>query len=243
MNTTVSTLLIVGVLINLVKASDMILRPHQQKRLQESFERLTLWLEDTKPLNWYKSLTTSKGKYILLALSLPAFMFLAVPRLGIGFGVVSAVFYYAFLRLIFRSGLSITNWLLGTRGFASFINRFFLFTAIEAIAFVLFIMTFRLTNHLFERGEDAHWLMILALIVLILLLLLLLINILSGAIWLMGWIVVTATATFLLLEILLKVLRGVAWRIVEHNRGVFAAITFIATILLGIAELYLRLQK
>jgi hypothetical protein len=47
-------LLVVGVFINLVKGADLILRPHQQKWLQEQFESLALWLDYTRPLRFYK---------------------------------------------------------------------------------------------------------------------------------------------------------------------------------------------
>lgn len=48
-------LLAVGVFINVVKAAELALRPHQQRWLQDKSESLTLWLEYVGPLRWYRA--------------------------------------------------------------------------------------------------------------------------------------------------------------------------------------------
>ena len=45
MQLTVEILLIVGILVNLIKGADLILRPHQQKLVQDRIETLALWLD------------------------------------------------------------------------------------------------------------------------------------------------------------------------------------------------------
>lgn len=53
MTRTLELLLIVGILLNLVKGADLLLRPYQQKWLQEKWDSMTLRLHYTKPLDWY----------------------------------------------------------------------------------------------------------------------------------------------------------------------------------------------
>jgi len=46
-------LLAVGILINLIKGAELLLRPHQQSWLQDKCDTLALWLEDSRPVRWY----------------------------------------------------------------------------------------------------------------------------------------------------------------------------------------------
>ena len=45
------------------------------------------------------------------------------------------------------------------------------------------------------------------------------------------------------LELMLKFVRAIAWRIIEYNKGAYAALTLITTIILGIVDLYLKTTK
>ena len=49
MERAVDVLFVVGVIVNLVKGADLILRPHQQKWLQDKCNSLALYLDYTKP--------------------------------------------------------------------------------------------------------------------------------------------------------------------------------------------------
>ncbi len=53
MQKTVEILLVVGILANIIKAGDLLLRPHQQSWLQEKFDVLTLKLDYTRLLEWF----------------------------------------------------------------------------------------------------------------------------------------------------------------------------------------------
>lgn len=44
----------------------------------------------------------------------------------------------------------------------------------------------------------------------------------------------------LIVELCLKILRAIVWRIAEYKRGAFAAIILIVTIILGITDFYLK---
>ncbi len=64
------TVFALGVLINLFKLGDMILRPQQKKKFEEVFETFTLWLDDIKPINWFNNLVHSgKLQYALTLIS------------------------------------------------------------------------------------------------------------------------------------------------------------------------------
>src|SRR5207302_8046139 len=118
MHITIDALLIVGLILNFVKAGDLVLRPHQLKWFQDRFEHLTLWLDFTKPLKALKSLTSDDGRLALLVLGyVPAIFLLAAARAvqtsepkGI-----SLITYLNFGILIFliKKGLPITRLLLG----------------------------------------------------------------------------------------------------------------------------------
>jgi hypothetical protein len=64
--TTIVILFIIGTLANLLKGADLLLRPHQKKKIQERAETLTLWAEETKPVEWYAKLTSPKAQFVLL---------------------------------------------------------------------------------------------------------------------------------------------------------------------------------
>jgi hypothetical protein len=69
MQRTVEILLVIGILVNLIKGADLILRPHQQKWLQNKFESLALWLDYAKPPKWYTSLVHKKIYGVLFFLA------------------------------------------------------------------------------------------------------------------------------------------------------------------------------
>src|SRR6266849_1756696 len=52
----IDTLALVGILINLLKGADLLLRPNQQKWIQSKFESITLGLDDLRPIQWYSKL-------------------------------------------------------------------------------------------------------------------------------------------------------------------------------------------
>jgi hypothetical protein len=49
----IEILLVLGVLVNLIKGADLLLRPHQQKWLQTVCDALALWLDDSRLLQWH----------------------------------------------------------------------------------------------------------------------------------------------------------------------------------------------
>ena len=52
MRTIIELLLVAGIFVNLIKGGELLLRPHQQKWLQDKLVTLTLKLDYTKPLDY-----------------------------------------------------------------------------------------------------------------------------------------------------------------------------------------------
>jgi hypothetical protein len=55
-------------------------------------------------------------------------------------------------------------------------------------------------------------------------------------------VVALVSICLLFAEIILGILRALVWRIVEYNRGAFAAIVLIVTVALGLVDMYLRFR-
>lgn len=69
----IDALLILGVLINVVKGADLLLRPHQQKWLQAKCDTLALWLDYTRPIQWYMRPDVGRAVFWLSASALIIF--------------------------------------------------------------------------------------------------------------------------------------------------------------------------
>lgn len=85
MQKAIEILLIIGVFANLIKAGELVLRPHQQKWLQEKWDSLTLWLDYARPLNILNKtrvlqLIFSGMSYMVIPMVILLFMpFLPIP--------------------------------------------------------------------------------------------------------------------------------------------------------------------
>jgi hypothetical protein len=67
MQRAIEILLVLGVLVNLIKGADLLLRPHQQKWLQTKCDTLALWLDYRRPLQWYMRPDIAKKTFWLSA--------------------------------------------------------------------------------------------------------------------------------------------------------------------------------
>ncbi|MGC2237980.1 MAG: hypothetical protein WA584_17605 [Pyrinomonadaceae bacterium] len=68
MQITVEILLVIGIFVNFVKGAELILRPHQQKWLQEKSDWLALYLDYTRPIKWYNNEITKKKTFSIIYL-------------------------------------------------------------------------------------------------------------------------------------------------------------------------------
>ena len=248
MRITVDVLLIVGLILNFVKAGDLILRPHQLKWFQDRFEHLTLWLDFTKPLKALKTLTSDDGRLALLMLAyVPAIVFFAATQAlqtpepkG-----VSLITYLNFGILIFliKRGLPVTSWLLGDGRVSSFLKRFLVLSIGQLAALVPLVLSGLSTAYLSDHSKEHLLLGVLFVVDALVLFALVLLNLVYSTIWLACFLTIVASSILLILEMLLKFARGIAWRIVEYNKGAFAAIVLIVTVALGLIDFYLKFYK
>lgn len=231
----VDVLFVIGLIVNLLKGADLILRPHQQKWVQEKFESFTLWLTDTKPLQLYRNLSKQKVKtviailastYLVSSLILMVYFFHYPQRadgdvfedpLGVSLLIVGG------LVAVTMIAYPITQWLLKSTNFAFFLLRF--------LSLIVLLIGLRFCTKPFLDSGNANAAVAL----------LLYIAWLSLAVVITAGVFVIAFSVILVLsESFLVIVRGVAWRIAEYNKGAFAAIILIITIALGVAELYLK---
>ena len=242
MKRVVELLFIIGLLINLTKGADLMLRPYQQKWIQSKTETLALWLEYAYPLKWLGKLTTRKAHIVIaiiaVALYYSIFFLWVIPSTSISIFeriIIHGIGFYA----LCRSAYLFVKWLLSDDNPVKFVHRFILVLIVligiiigGLIVFYVWIGDETISFRIYELG-------IIKLIILVV--------VLSLAIALMiAWLIVGIIFPLIILIYLVQTLillsRAVVWRIVEYNKGVWAALTLLATIVLGSIELYLKVR-
>src|SRR2546423_4654285 len=78
MQRTIDILFVVGILVNLVKGADLILRPHQQKWLQDRWVSMTQRLDNIKPMDWFFQQDHIKKFFYVLFASSSALAYLTL---------------------------------------------------------------------------------------------------------------------------------------------------------------------
>jgi hypothetical protein len=257
---TLQLLLIAGILVNLVKGAELILRPHQEKWLQYKWESMTLWLHYSKPINWFfQSGKITQFFWISYALFFPVILVLALAllpelkwRYWIGvilcFLMTGGLFLYSVIMKnkeddVYQLKIQqkLINWFSEGRTTRQYIFRLLL---LATLTVVLIFLTYVSIIGLIRLKVASPW----AFFVIIMFLVMPVVR-LHGAYLVIINLGITSLTTLglslilLVAEFLLRILRGIAWRIAEYNKGAFAAIILVATALLGIIEFYLRVIK
>lgn len=257
MQRTVEILLAIGILVNLIKGADLILRPHQQKWLQDKFETLTLRLSDTKPLTWFGHITNPVFFWVLaLITGFPLAYALGQPLLFAN--SLRDLSFYTGLILLSLSSINKANtyakgfisYIGGTRdkkkgtsySFWTFIKRFLrvslsLIILCSLIGFAMYILS-SLWLHFSPHSKPVPKLELLRIsFIPAWPFIFHFLNILTVC-----SLIILAAGLLLVTEILLIFIRAVCWRIAEYNKGAFSAIILIVTVSLGVAEFYLKYQ-
>ena len=238
MKTTVIVLFILGTLINLLKGADLLLRPHQKRRIQIEAEKVTLWAEYTRPIEWYtKSL--SKAQRILISIIAT----LAIAQLCVGTAsaehkmrvivpILLMAGIFTTLLLLIMPDFKGNKWLFrARRSELSHKNKTLLIGAITYWLLLISVLWFAE-----NRSGDSH--SIISFIGLAVTLTVASVVIPLYVLFVDFFLVVVMLMLFycpiLLLEYALKLLRAISWRIVEYDKGAYAALTLITTVILGI---------
>ena len=237
-----------------MKGADLLLRNHQQKWLQDKLEMLTLKLNYSSLFRWY-------------AKNLNSFMIRVVGLVSL---VLIVLFLHNALNVIFETAIKSNYILfLLTLGIAIFINfrskpfqinsfeylagkdikenkkqysliLFFkrcirvLLIYFVVIAFVLLL--YQLVISLFDKYYLQQNLPVFIFS---------LISVIPISLDFLGIlislvIVLILSITVAIFHFLLWILEEICWRIIEYNKGAFAAINVIITIILGVVEVYLK---
>lgn len=250
--------LIIGVILNLSKGADLILLPKQKEWVQEKFENLTIWLDDIKPISWFQVFTTLKAQKIFLIIGIIEFLLIPViayffqdpfpteAKSFQGFQIVALLIGFATLPFARnKMGLIITGWLVKHKSSIKFIFRFIIFIVVGYLFFIIYQIIamgivylisseptyFGAFSKIFEFSSIES-------------------KLIRGSI-LLVWpiftlffviaqtfgLLVYITIFIYLIELILRVLRGVFWRLVEYNKGAFSAVILVVTIVLSIYKL------
>lgn len=246
----IDSLLIIGVLANIAKGGDLLLRKYQKEWLQDQFESLTLRLDDARPVTWFKALSR--------------------PRPAAIWSTFSALFVFGAPTQLLGGALAILLdlWIMSARNIVSMDHSFRvalgvgLIVAVPVSVIVLWKICPKLVRRLVGNGHGGRFfgrllILYLASVIIfgtfygvsifskdivvarcVLALLwpsLLPIFILNAA----GLLLVTLLIVLLILRLFFSVLRAICWRIAEYDRGVLAAILLLATVALGIYRVFL----
>lgn len=259
-------LFILGASLSVLKGADLLLREHQRRWLQQRFEFLTLWLEYLRPLPWFQRVPFSFWATLGLFVTLTVAVLAVVVAFLTGAGTIAVfesnwllqVLIHGPLFLLSTGGAVLWSYITlhqvldDGRTFRDFLVRFVTILGLSVLLHALngvgtygyhrlFAWLFgyevvgvtdRSLLHFYVTwsGLGATLTSLDGF------------NVLIGATVtvIVGLLVIVLQMVLLLLEGLVALLRAIAWRVAEYQKGVWAALVLLITISLGIAELYLR---
>lgn len=233
--------LALGVIVNLFKGADLILRPPQRKQVQEAVETATLWLEELRPMRWRRHLSTPRGQKVILGICIlecVAGLIIALIRQfeeggisNVAEGLPAMAILVIPIALLIRYGPRSARWFFEPKSAWRFILRFaglwvILFVIIVSREFLPAIIAyfFIATGYYPLTYGIIFFLCILPVLY-------------YSAILHIAILIILCTLLIALLEGTLKIIRGVAWRVVEYDKGAYAALALLATIGLGILKI------
>lgn len=265
-STTINVLFVISLALTVMKASGLVLRPHQRKVVDDKLESATLWLDYRRPIQWLRRQSFSRqfNKLLLLGI-IELFVAFAVLISGVDHKrfldetltasenaylvlsvLIASVAIWSSVILVLRLfPLKWALWviLIGCIPFVGPLWRILSTYQSSLVSLVSYVQEGELIctlkpelNRLvciefpwtFGGFLASFALLVLGQAALILML------VGEAAI---GTILVASF--FLIGEVALSMARVVMWRVVEYEKGAFAALLVLATVLLGILKLYL----
>jgi len=256
------TLLALGILVNIVKGGDLLLRPSQRRNVQSLFERLHLRLEAQRPIEGLQRLASERGQRRLMLVGIGEFLVVVGADISLdlwsggsatigSFGVLlcsGAILLSVLSRpLVTRlGGPKLMSWLLGDLRVFAFLRRF----AVVFIAGITVLGMYQATlwgaADLIGTGDPFDTLA------------LPLEKVGPGTLvvgvgllvawppfvyfWMLTQVAGAALSMCVLTRLgglLLKVVRALAWCLAEYNKGAWAALVLGTTVVLGLLRLIL----
>lgn len=243
---------ILAVLVQLTKAADLLLRPHQQRWVQSTAETITLWLSDLDPLSWYSEKVSSRVVAVadLLMLTLWAIdlAFLegkVLPKsMPPSVLPISNAAHLAFILglailgvVAIRVGLNkiVRRWLYADHRFGRFVLRFaLLLVGYLAIVLVGLGCVAPFASKVYSHGRvpfDALMLLCLPFACL---------GGLAQVQVLTGIVILFLRFSIFGTKLVVLALQAFMWRVVEHNKGAWAAVTFTIAVVIGLVEIFAK---
>ncbi|MGH9948806.1 MAG: hypothetical protein ACRD6X_16655 [Pyrinomonadaceae bacterium] len=248
MQRTVEILLIIGVLINLIKGAELILRPHQEKWLQDRFETLVLWLEYVRPVNWFAEREVAVYRTVFVLLITPmlagTIVLIINPKNASWWSLTLIILISIVMALeaainTIKSENRFERWLFKNLPLRQRLGRHIIIgTLVLTLVFLFWIIFIDEPVAVKQSHNPASFSFLITLaegIGISVFYLFIIMGLPSLAI-------VLISLLFSITELLLKFIRGISWRMVEYNKGVFAAIILLVTVALGVADIYLKSQ-
>ena len=228
---------LLGVLLILTKVGDLVLRPHQQARVQALVEAATLKLSYMSTITVARRLARHRlwRLALLLAVLIPVQMYLVLPFVGAMLardprntpefvGLVVVVLFVSQCLATVPAALAL-QWVLrddsGRRTALRYASLLALLVAVNAVA--TWIVTNDPTPQSGIGGRLSGLVMLAA-------------GSITADLFIAAWVFAFA----LLGYVLLRTLEAVAWRVAEYQRGAWAAVVALATALLAAVDLYLK---
>jgi hypothetical protein len=245
--------LTLAILIQLTKLSDFILRKHQQDWVNQFCNSVALHLDEIKPLTWFKMVRSSAVQKVLVGVSIIFFSLISALAFAATIFGRAAESDYAWIInvsgvislvgnifVLFKWGPSVVDDIFFEDSFSAFLKtwREFLWSKYRVIIPVSLFLALVLPFLAFGAlGENwLSWLIIL----IPQLTFSIYQSLAFMGIW-SGLIVIFAQFILYCLSFLVVIFRAIAWRVVEYNKGAWAALTLIVTVALGVLrEMSLR---
>jgi hypothetical protein len=242
-----------AVLLQITKASDLILRKRQQDWVNRVCDSIALFLDEIKPLTWFRMVRLHGVRKVLLWSAMILFVLIATLMMcatlalngsrradessiygDLALGFISLIVN---LKALSEEGPFIMNNIFSEDRFCPFLK---VWGAFLWQKYRVLIPTALLVNFagFCLVGSLGYWV---ALVILAVpLIAFAMFQSLAFLGFLSGLIVIFAELVLGLLAILVGGFRAIAWRVVEYNKGAWAALTLIATVGLGIVDIYMR---
>jgi len=256
------TLLALGILVNIVKGGELLLRPQQRRKVQSLFARLLLRLESQRPIAGLQRLASEHGQRRLMLVGIGEFLLVVGADIALdmwsgqsamigSFGVLlcsGAILLSVLARpLVTRlGGPKLMSWLLEDLSWLAFLRRF----AVVFIAGITVLGIYQATlwgaAYLMGTGDPFDTLE------------LPLEKVEPGTLvvgvgllvawppfvyfWILTQVAGAALSMCVLTRLgvlLLKGVRALAWRLAEYNQGAWAALVLGTTVVLGFLRLRL----
>lgn len=229
---------IIGLLVSFTKGADLLLRPHQQKTVQNFFETLTLKLSDAKAIEpaLMRIKSASRLRLILWMstimgligfLSTLEFLNKYLYDFVLSYGIITILIWaiICFIAGWISACISLDiseywiRWYLSAKTWKQLLWKTLF--AFQHLVFFSLLSVLPGFERIISYGIIIQ---------------------LSGFLTIAYCVTIFFTVVTDL-ELMIRFGRSITWRIVEYNKGAYAALTLILTIILGIVDLYFKTTK